>query len=170
MTNANNEVNVQTQSQSNEVTVDNSRVTSNYEILKDSKGKYFRKGIYSHWSSVVPTTREEKINMLNLLDSDDIAQPFKNHIGAQIKVCDVIFNPYDKVDEDTGELEYGVLTYLITPEGIAYVSSSKSCYHTLQNVFKVFGEPHWNEEEAVTFQIVEKKGREHKYVDLKIIG
>lgn len=141
-----------------------------YEITQESNGKFKRKAIYQPYSSVTATTKEEKIRMINLLSDDSEAQPLKSHIGHQIVLADVIFQPYDKLDEDTGEIEYGVVTYLIDQDGLAFVTSSKSVYHSLKKFFTVFGEPHYTEEEAITVQIVEKKGRQHKFVDLKLIG
>ncbi|ARQ95227.1 single strand DNA binding protein [Bacillus phage BeachBum] len=131
-------------------------------------GKFSRKAIYSPYSSVVAETRAEKIQMMKLLDSDEIAQPLKEHIGAIIPVADVIFNPFDRVNEDDGSLEFGVLTYLLTPEGVAYVTSSKSVYHTMKNIMKVFGEPTWVGDDILNVKAVLKQGREHKYTDIEL--
>jgi hypothetical protein len=145
-------------------------VKEEFQIIQSTDGKFIRKAIYQPFSSVEAVTREQKINLMNLLDSDDVALPMGEHIGAELKIVDVIFNPYDKVDEETGEIEHGVLTYVIDPNGTAYVTSSKSVYFTLKKVFQVFGEPHYNEEEAIAVKIVKKKGQTHQYTDLKIIG
>lgn len=156
--------------QANEIVESKISASGNYEITKTANGKYQRKAIYKMFSSITPVTREEKIAMMNLLDSDAIAQPIAEHIGKQIVVADVIFNPYDKINEDTGEIEYGVLSYLITPEGTAYVTSSKSVYHSLLNMFKVFGEPHYSEEEVVTVVATKKQGKQFKFTDIEIVG
>ena len=141
-----------------------------YQLTVGVDGKYKRKAVYNSFTSVRPETREQKIAMMNLLDSDDVALPMSAHIGAEIKIMDVILKPYDSVDEDTGEIASGVLTYLITPEGIAYVTSSKSVYFTLQTAFSVFGEPHYNAGEEVIVQIVKKDGQKFKYTDIKVVG
>ena len=153
---------------SNEIMNTNNQ--ENYAVTKDEKGKFQRKAIYTPFSSVKAETREQKIAMVNLLSDDSEAQPLKEHIGHQIEIADVIFQPYDKVNEDNGEIEYGVVTYLIDQDGIAFVTSSKSVYHTLKKFFVVFGEPHYNKDEALIVQIVQKDGRQFKYVDLKLIG
>lgn len=142
----------------------------NYEVVKTETGKFQRKAIYKPFSSVQAVTKEEKIAMVNLLSEDSAAQPLKEHIGQQIELADVIFQPYDKLDEDTGEIEYGVVSYLIDQDGMAFVTSSKSVYHSLKKFFVVFGEPHFTPEEAITVQAVLRDGRQHKYVDLKLIG
>lgn len=153
---------------SNEIMNTNSQ--ENYEITKTENGKFQRKTIYTPFSSIQAVTKEQKIAMINLLSEDSDAQPLKSHIGHQIDLADVIFQPYDKLNEDTGEIEYGVVTYLIDQDGIAFVTSSKSVYHTLKKFFVLFGEPHYNAEESITVEIVERKGRQYKYVDLKLIG
>lgn len=141
-----------------------------YAVTKGENGKFQRKAVYSPFSSVQATTKEQKVALINLLSDDSEAQPLKGHIGHQIVLADVIFQPYDKVNEDTGEIEYGVVTYLIDQDGLAFVTSSKSVYHSLKKFFTVFGEPHYTPDEAITVQIVEKKGRQYKFVDLKLIG
>ena len=153
---------------SNEIMNTNNQ--ENYEITKTENGKFQRKTIYKPFSSVVAETKEQKIAMINLLSEDSEAQPLKSHIGLQIELADVIFQPYDKLNEETGEIEFGVVTYLIDQDGLAFVTSSKSVYHTLKKFFVVFGEPHYNADESITVQIVERNGRQHKYVDLKLIG
>jgi hypothetical protein len=146
-------------------------VKENYEVQKDESGKFKRKAVYAAFSSIVPETKEQKIAMMNLLNGDeDTTSPLGEHIGQQIQIADVIFNPYDKVNEDTGEMEYGVLSYLITPENQVFVTSSKSVYFSLKRIFQVFGEPHYSEDEVLTIKIVKKQGQNFKYTDIQIVG
>ena len=147
-----------------------SNIKESYEISQTVEGKYQRKAVYAPFASIKPETKEEKIAMMNLLNNDDIAQPLGENIGKQFQLADVIFNPYDKVNEDTGEMEFGVLSYLITPENIVYVTSSKSVYFSLKKIFMVFGEPHYNEDEVITIEAVKKQGKSFKYTDIKIVG
>jgi hypothetical protein len=145
-------------------------VKENYEVLQTAEGKFVRKAVYQPFSSITPETKEQKIAFMNLLNGDDEnTKPLGEHIGAHIRVQDVIFNPYDKVDEETGEMEYGVLTYLITPEQTVYVTSSKSVYFSMKRIFQVFGQPHYNEEEIITVKAVKKQGKEFKFTDIQIV-
>ena len=153
----------------NEMTIQAEEVKG-YEIKQSAEGKFERKAIYQPFMSVTPETRAQKIALLQLLESDTVAKPLNDCVGSKITIADVIINPYDKVNEDTGEMEYGVLTYMIDTNGEAYVTSSKSVYYTLQNIFKVFGLPHWEEDEAVTVQVVKKKGLQFNYTDINVIG
>lgn len=141
-----------------------------YEVSQKADGKFQRKAVYQFFASVVAETRAQKINMMNLLNGDGGALPMGEHVGAEFKVQDVIFQPYDAVDEETGELLNGVLTYLFDTKGAVYVTSSKSVYFTLKRVFQVFGAPHWSADEAVEVKVVKEKGKEFQYIDLKILG
>ena len=153
----------------NKITVQTEAVKG-YAITQNAEGKFERKAIYQPFMSVTPETRAQKIALLQLLESDTVAKPLNDCVGSKITIADVIINPYDKVNEDTGEMEYGVLTYMISTDGEAFVTSSKSVYYTLQNVFSVFGAPHWEGEEAVTVQVVKKKGLQFNYTDINVIG
>lgn len=144
--------------------------TQNAIIVQDANGKFKRVAEYKAFSSVKPETKEQKIAYFNLLKNDDSAFPMKDNKGAVIEIADVIFNPYESVNEDTGEIENGVVSYVIDQEGRAFVTSSKSVYFTLVNIMKAFGRPHYNAEEAVKVEIVEKKGTQFKYIDLTLIG
>jgi|SRR6185312_3419427 len=120
-----------------------------FVVFKMPNGKFVRKAKYKNFSSFVAETREEKIWLLNLVDSDEndgIGKSLKKHVGEEITVQDVITRPYDKIDEDTGQLEYGVITYFITPEKDVYVTSSKSPYFSIWNIMDMFGKagtPEW---------------------------
>jgi hypothetical protein len=146
-------------------------IKENYEVTQNEEGKFVRKASYKPFSSITPETKTEKIAMMNLLNGDgENTNALGEHIGAHIQIADVIFNPYDKINEDTGEAEYGVLTYLITPENVVYVTSSKSVYFSLKRVFQVFGEPHYEGEDVITVKVVKKNGQNFKYTDIQIVG
>lgn len=147
-----------------------STVKEGFEVYQNEEGKFLRRATYSAWSSITAETKEQKIRMFNLLNSDDEGNPLKDYIGAEIEISDVMFNPYTSIDEKTGEERPGVLSYIFTPDGIPYVTSSKSVYFSLKRMFQVWGEPHYSEGETVRVQVIEKKGREHKYVDIRVIG
>lgn len=123
------------------------REDDNYVVVKTNEGKYLRKAKFEEFSSFVAETKEDKIWLFNLLDSadDESANGLKNQVGKHIKVQDVILRPYDKINEETGVTEYGVLTYIITPDRQTYATSSKSVYFTMKGLFQSFGEPAWDD-------------------------
>lgn len=137
-------------------------------------GKWTRKMIYSGLNTVpVPVTQEEKkvlFNILNGKDDSDAVVEAKKAVGTIFELEDVIIQPYDKVNEDTGELEYGAVTYLFEKGNPKpFVTSSKSVYMTLKNLFVAFGVPRTKGYMPITVSIVERKGHEHKYIDLQLI-
>lgn len=144
----------------------------NFLIVKTPDNKFKRKAKYKYFSSLEAVTKEQKKRMFKLLNDSDgegEALPAKENIGVKFKLVDVIHNPYDSIDEDTGERILGVITYLFSETGEVYVTSSKSVYHTLQNIFTAFGEPHYSEDDALDIAIVEKKGEKFKYIDVSLV-
>ena len=156
--------------QNNELIQAESQVTRVPDNLyQDQSGKFKRRATYEDFSSVKVETREEKIKLYQLIEEEnDALKPATEHIGTEIELKDVIFRKYDSVDELTGELEEGVLTYLFDKKGMVYVTSSKSVYFSLNKIFKIFGYPTY--EEAVLIKLVRREGREFKYVDITLLG
>jgi hypothetical protein len=139
-----------------------------YDVIVNKEGKYVRKAKYEDFCSIVPETEEQQIKLFNLLEgSDEDTNGMKEHVGQVITVDHVIFRSYDKVNENTGALEYGVLTYLIDTDGLPFVTSSKSVYFSMKNIFKVFGSPADEKWKPRKLQIVRKKGLQHDYIDVK---
>lgn len=139
-----------------------------FERYVDAYGKHKRKAVYQQYSSIVPETKQEKLNFLNLLNGD-VAQQMNDHIGKQIAVSNVIFNPYNSLDEETGEEVNGVNSFLITEDGTAYVTSSKSVYNKMKDIITAFGEPAWLGEDMPIVKPVKKQGRNFKFTDLEIV-
>ncbi|QQO40335.1 single stranded binding protein [Bacillus phage WhyPhy] len=146
-------------------------------IYKDENGKFQRKKKYQQYFSFETKDRAEKIELFNLMDGEDSdredVKSMNDSENTVINVDRVIFNPYDRINEDTGFREFGVISYLFDDkQGLIYVTSSKSANHTLNEFFKKFGYPH--EEGYVPVQVqVKKKPAPNgtgKQVVLKIVG
>jgi hypothetical protein len=147
------------------------REDDNYVIVKDSEGKFVRKAKFNDYSSVVATTRAEKIWLLNLMEGDEESgNGLKDHVGKQIEVANVITRRYDRINEETGETEYGVLTYLLTPDKIAYVTSSKTVYFSITRMMDLFGKPTDELWENITIKVVKKKGQNGDIINIKMVG
>lgn len=146
---------------------------TNTDVIQTADGKYKRIAKYDATSSILATTREEKIKLAQLFGGDDdTVLTLRDLKGKVFFIKDVITQPYESVDEETGEITNGVVTYIFTLEGEKIVTSSKSVYFKWMNQIKsVFGDPTYeNEEKAPKVEVVEKKsplGR--KYNDLKLI-
>jgi hypothetical protein len=164
MTNQNEIANVEVQA---ELVV---RENDRYSVIQDAEGKFKRKAKYNHFSSVKAETRQEKIWMMNLLEgSEESGQGLKDHVGKHIEVADIITRPYDRINEDTGVEEYGVLTYLITPDKTAYVTSSKSVYFTIIHIMELFGQPGTDEWENITIKVLTEKGTNGNIIKIKLV-
>ncbi|HXS61146.1 MAG TPA: hypothetical protein VN703_10095 [Candidatus Sulfopaludibacter sp.] len=145
--------------------------TDKYTIHKDVDGKYSRRAKYIEFSSITASSREEKIWLLNLLEgAEDSGYGMKEHVGETIEVQDIVIRPYDSIDEFTGELEYGVLTYLITPDRKAYVTSAKSVYFSINRIMEVFGKPNTEEWENVKVLIGKTKMENGDAINIKMVG
>lgn len=161
--------------QTGEITTNNTVSISpdgRFMVYKDESGEFVRKQIYKEFTSVKPETREQQIAYFNLLNDEDNATPMKDAIGAQIKVRDVIHQPYDSVNKKTGQTENGVVTYIIGQDDKAFVTSSKSVYNSLENIFNAFGKPSYSDDIAPIIQIVSQAGQTkgRTVVNVKLIG
>lgn len=163
--------------QANEVTTQNElvngTVTSENEdfVIVIEDGKHKRKAKYADYSSVKAETREDKIWLANLLDNEeDTGNGLKDNVGKEIVIADLITRKYDKVDEETGELQYGVLTYLITPERETFVTSSKSVYFSIMKYMKLLGFPTDEGYEPLTVKVGKKKMANGDSITVKLIG
>lgn len=144
--------------------------TDKYTIHKDASGKYSRRAKYLEYSSVTTATRAEKIWLLNLLEgAEESGYGMKDHVGETIEVQDIIIRPYDRIDEETGEMENGVLTYLLTPDRKAYVTSAKSVYFTINRIMEVFGKPNTDEWENVKVLIGKTKMENGDAINIKMV-
>lgn len=145
--------------------------SNDYVVSKNEEGKFVRKAKYHDFSSITTETREDKIWLLNLLEgAEDSGFGLKDHVGKQIEVANVITRKYDKVNEDTGTLEYGVLTYLLTPDKIAYVTSSKSVYFSIMKIMDLFGKPNEEGWENVIVKVTKTKEQNGEAIHIKMVG
>jgi hypothetical protein len=142
----------------------------NYTIVKED-GLFKRKAKYHEFSSIVPKDRKEKIWLLGLMEgNEETGNGLKSHVGKQIEIQDIITRPYDRINEQTGAKEDGVLTYLITPDRIAYVTSSKSVYFTITRIMELFGQPGTPEWENVVIKVGKEKGANGDMIKIKMVG
>jgi hypothetical protein len=161
-----------TQNQENEI-VEAGEITirenKNYVVVKNEEGKFKRKAKFEAFSTFVAETRKDKAWLFNLFEgTEDQGNGLKDHVGKQFTIVDVITRPYDRINEDTGKEEYGVLTYLITPDRVAYVTSSKNVFFTVKNLLENFGEP--SKEEPYIIKVLKEKAQNGDMIKIKLIG
>ena len=176
MTNENKDLQVQ---EDNEVTViGNNIIEENDKYVvkkvadpKTGEIKFVRQAKYTEYSSIKAETREDKLWLFQVYEGDeDSGYGLKNNIGKEIEVQDIILRPYDRIDENTGEKEFGVLTYLITPKKEVYVTSSKTVYFTITRLMELFGTPDSDEWENIKVKVDSEKGQHGDIIKIKMIG
>lgn len=142
--------------------------SENYVVKRTQDGKFKREAKYHAYSSIQPETKEDRMFLMNILDGDaEDGNGLSEFVGKEIEIADVILNPYDRINEDTGEEEYGVLTYLITPEREVYVTSSKTVYFKIQSIFQWLGQPDDENWENVKVVVTSKKGQNGPIIGIK---
>jgi hypothetical protein len=147
------------------------RENDQFVVVQDADGKFKRKAKYALYTSFKAETRADKIFLANLLEgAEESGSGLKDHVGKQIEVQDIITRPYDKINEETGELEYGVLTYLITPEKQAFVTSSKSVYFSITRIMELFGKPTDEDWENITVKVLKERGTNGDMIKIKLVG
>lgn len=145
--------------------------TDDYVIFQDSEGKFKRRAKYKNYSSFKAETRKDKIWLLNLIDGgEDTGIGLSDHVGKEIEVEHIITREYDAVNEDTGAMEYGVLTYLITPDRTAYVTSSKSVHFSIERITSMLGYPHEEGWENIIVKVYSEKGTNGNIIKIKLVG
>lgn len=150
------------------------RENDDFVVVKNAEGKFQRKAKFNEYSSFVAETREDKIWLLNLYEggegNDSLGSGLKEHVGQVFEVKDVITRRYDRINEETGELEYGILTYLITPDKDVFVTSSKTVYFSIMRAFEAFGFPHEEGWQPLKVKVGKQKGQNGDIITIKVIG
>lgn len=141
-------------------------------VFDETDKKYKRITKYADVCSLVPNTIEEKLELAKVImgTHNKIVQ-MKQAVGKEFEIQAFATKPYDTVDENTGSVSYGVTTTLWTTDGDILVTASKSVYHTLRQLFSVFGTPGSADYPNLKFIVAEeyKKGGTNKSIDLHLV-
>lgn len=146
--------------------------TENYIVKKTPEGKFKKEMKYKAYISFKPETEEEEIELYKLTssneDNEDVIE-LKNMVGKEFELTDCIITPYESFNEDTGESLQGVSSIMRDEKGFYIATSSKSVYHSLMNLFKVFGFPHEKKYKSVTFKVTSTKRENGNQLNLSLI-
>ena len=75
-------------------------------------------------------------------------------LNTPIKLANVFIQSYEKVDEETGEVQTKVRTILIDDANNSYASASRGLYNSLLKLFAILGMPDtW--EKPIDIKVVE---------------
>jgi len=143
--------------------------TAEYTIVQTEDGKFKKNMKYEAFSSRQPKTNEEKIELYKVLNEDDNENviEMKTMIDKPITIEHVFINPYTSFDEDTGKNTHGVTT-TIQSEGKYYVTSSKSVYYTIRNLFSTFGNPLSEDYQPIKVIVTGTKQKNGVQINLKL--
>lgn len=143
--------------------------TPEYTIVQTQDGKFKKNMKYQAFSSRNPETQEEKIELYKVLNEDgnENVIEMKSMIDKPITIEHVFINPYTTFDEETGKNTHGVTT-TIQSEGKYYVTSSKSVYYTLRNLFSTFGNPTDQNYQPIKVIVTGTKQKNGVQINLKL--
>lgn len=166
MTNENNQLPTQMEVQT---TI---KETNDYELVQLSDGTFKKKMKYQPYFSRIATTPEEKIELFNVFNdsNNEHVIELKTMVKKQFTIAHVFTNPYESLDEKTGELTYGVTTTFQDTEGNYYVTSSKTVYYAIMSMMQTFGKPSDEHYKPIIVEVTGTKQTRGVQIGLKIIG
>ena len=105
------------------------------------------------YCSIICKTYEEKKNLFNALEQADIL--LNDIVGTEIELKDVYVRKYEKINEETGEVENKVRVILFDTEGKSYATGSFGIFNILGRIIEAFGTPDtWSE--ALKVKVIKK--------------
>lgn len=145
--------------------------TDTYQVVQLADGKFKKQMKYKKYFSKIPVTNEEikeLYRVLNDENNNDLVAPMSQNIDKEIEIQQVFIVPYESFDEDTGFTEKGVTSTIYDGEHY-YATSSKSVYHTLHNLFQVFGYPEDEEYSPIKVRITGTKRERGLQINLSLV-
>lgn len=145
---------------------------NDYKVVKLQDGTFKKVMKYKQLHTFTPTTKEEKLQLFKVFNDVDneIVIQLKNALDKDLTIKHIYFNPYESLDEKTGENKYGVTTTIEDVNGNYFATSSKSVYYTLLNVMDAFGSPADVGYEPITMKVVGIKRENGVQITLKLEG
>ena len=96
------------------------------------------------YCSIVCKTKEEKKNLFNALEQADAL--LNDVVGTEINLTNVYIHKYEKLNEETGEVEPKVRIILFDENGASYATGSFGIFNIIGRILEVFGTPDtWSE-------------------------
>ena len=95
----------------------------------------------SFYCSFAPSTDAGRRELYNAMNNADVQ--LADHIGQTIVMRDIIIEPVEMTDENTGEIKTCPRCIIIDVDGNSYTSISVGIYNALRRLCTVFGMPTW---------------------------
>lgn len=111
------------------------------------------------YCSVMCKNMEERKNLFNALEQADVL--LNDVVGAEFELKDVYIHRFERINEETGEVEPKVRIILFDSEGKTYACGSFGIFNILCRMFEVFGTPNqW--EQPLKVRVVKKDIKDNK--------
>lgn len=112
--------------------------------------------------SMTIDTQEDKKRLFSLMENADFKVADK--LNTKILLKDVILQKFERINEETGEVEDKQRIILIDKEGVSYASASKGLYNSVIRLISFLGEPsEWEEPLAIEVQEIKTKKGQKTY-------
>ena len=95
----------------------------------------------SFYCSFAPSTDAGRRELYNAMNNADVQ--LADHIGQTIVMRDIIIEPVEMTDENSGEIKTCPRCIIIDVDGNSYTSISVGIYNALRRLCTVFGMPTW---------------------------
>lgn len=96
------------------------------------------------YCSVKCKSYEDKKNLFNALEQADIL--LNDVVGLEFELKDVYVRKYEKINEESGEVESKVRVILFDTEGKSYATGSFGIFNIIGRIIEAFGTPDtWSE-------------------------
>ena len=119
------------------------------------------------YCSLPADTVEDKKAIFKVLGSADYK--VADTLGTTINLRNVLVQKYEKVNQETGEVETKYRTILIDENGTTYASASKGLFTSCKRLFALMGLPeHWVESLPVKVEEV-KTAQGFKTFEIKLV-
>lgn len=111
------------------------------------------------YCSIICKTNEERKYLFNALEQADVL--LNDVVGTEFELKDVYIHRYERINDETGEVEPKVRIILFDTEGKSYACGSFGIFNILCRMFEVFGTPtEW--EQPLKVRVVKKDIKDNK--------
>lgn len=104
-----------------------------------------------------PETASEKARLYRAMTTPDYK--VADCINQVVRLTDVYVERVEVADQETGEVALVPRVVLFDADGKTYAATSRGIANSLERLFMVYGQPHWNEAIPVKIQQVQNGAR-----------
>lgn len=88
-------------------------------------------------STIKAQTFEERVNVLNIMGA---SEPIKENLNKVIQLANIIVQPVEMADQETGEFGEVPRVTLVTADGKSYHGTSGPLYRSLMDILFIMGD------------------------------